>query len=337
MKHPLLLLSLVIMISSSLALTSCGPKYQINQGEVFGTFYSIQYACEKDLHPMIKENLIKFDNSLSTFNPNSVISKINRNEDVETDEYFETMYDEAVKISEYSQGAFDITVGPLVNLWGFGFKHKEVVTQEKIDSLLGLANYLGITLSDHHIYKRDPRIMLDAAALAKGYACDIIASELEEVGIQNYLVDIGGEVVAKGINKKGEKWHIAITKPIDDPTGAIQENQEVLEVDNICMATSGNYRNYYMDNGEKRSHTIDPRTGYPVHHNLLSATVIASSCMRADALATTCMVMGEHQALELINGIDDAACYLIVAENDDLQIVTSDNWNRIFDDNAVQQ
>lgn len=337
MKHPLSMLSPAMIIAASVVLTSCGTRYQTNQGEVFGTFYSIQYESDKDLHPMIKESLIEFDNSLSTFNPNSIIAKINRNEEVETDEYFETMYEEAVKISECSQGAFDITVGPLVNLWGFGFKHKEVVTQEKVDSLLELANYLGITLSDHHIYKRDPRIMLDAAALAKGYACDVIAEELEEAGVHNYLVDIGGEVVAKGVNKKGEKWHIAITKPIDDPTGSIQENQEVLKVDELCMATSGNYRNYYMENGEKRSHTIDPRTGYPVHHNLLSATVIASSCMRADALATTCMVMGEEQALELINSIEDAACYLIVAENDELQIIKSDKWGDIFGDDGVQK
>ncbi len=337
MKHTLSMLNMVIVLTISVMVASCGPTYQKNQGEVFGTFYSIQYQCDQDLHPMIRESLEAFDNSLSAFNPNSIIAKINRNEEVETDEYFETMYAEAMQISELSQGAFDITVGPLVNLWGFGFQNKQEVTQDKIDSLLVLANYLGITLEDHHIYKRDPRIMLDAAALAKGYACDIIAAKLEEEGIHNYLVDIGGEVVAKGVNAKGEKWHIAITKPIDDPTGQVQETQDVLEVDHICMATSGNYRNYYVENGEKRSHTIDPRTGYPVHHNLLSATVIASSCMRADALATTCMVMGEDQAQELINSIDDAACYLLVADNNNLKVIKSDKWLEIFGDDMVQE
>ena len=316
-------------------LPSCGgKKYHANKGEVFGTYYNVQYECEEDLHGAIEECLLAFDNSLSVFNPNSIISKINRNEDVETDPYFEAMYAEAMHISEISQGAFDITVAPLVNLWGFGFEHKEQVTQERIDSLLKLANFLGINLVDHHIYKRDPRIMIDASALAKGYACDVIAGMLADKGCENYLVDIGGEIVAKGLNKKGQKWQVGITKPIDDVTGSVQELQDILEVNDIHMATSGNYRNYYVINGERRSHTIDPRTGYPVHHNLLSATVVARNCMRADALATTCMVMGEVQAMELIEETEDAACYFIIADNNKMYVKTSSRWQELFENNV---
>lgn len=317
-----------------LVMTGCDKsesKYKMAEGKIFGTTYSIRYEAEEDLHEQILQCLQEFDNSLSMFNENSIISRINRNEDVETDAYFDTMFEEAQHISELSQGAFDITVAPLVNLWGFGFQNKGEVTQEKIDSLLPITNFLGVTLSDHHIYKRDERIMLDASALAKGYACDIVANKLAEAGCKNYLVDIGGEIVAHGVNQEGEKWKIGITKPIDDPTGSVQELEDIVRSGDIKMATSGNYRNYYYKDGQRRSHTIDPRTGYPVHHNLLSATVVAKSCMRADALATTCMVMGEKEALAFIDSIEDAECYLIVADNKELKVLTSEGWVQLFE------
>lgn len=186
-----------------------------------------------------------------------------------------------------------------------------------------------VQLVNHHVVKSDPRIQLDAGAVAKGQACDVIADLLRNHGCKNYLVDIGGEVVAKGVNDKGNAWRIGVSKPNINNEGAQTELQELLDVRNICMATSGNYRNYYFANGERRSHTIDPRTGFPVQHSLLSATIVASSCMRADALATSCMVLGEKEALELIRRAQDAACYLIVAQNDSLVVLTSDNWQEM--------
>ena len=301
-------------------------KYFADRGKVFGTFYNVQYEANGNLQSDILSAFERFDNSLSMFNPNSVISHINDNQDTITDLYFEQMWQEATRVYTESEGAFDITVAPLVNLWGFGFKNREQVTQAKIDSLLPLVGFEKVGLSDHHVSKADPRIMLDASAVAKGQACDMIAALLEEKGCKNYLVDIGGEVVAKGMNKQGKPWRIGITKPQDDPTGQAQEVENVLQTSDICMATSGNYRNFYYEGGERRSHTIDPRTGRPVQHNLLCATVVASSCMRADALATACMVLGESDAIKMINTHSDAECYLIVAQGDSTIVLKSDGW-----------
>ena len=196
-----------------------------------------------------------------------------------------------------------------------------------------MRNFIGfdkVKLVDHRVIKQDPRIQLDGGAVAKGQACDMIADMLRRNGCANYLVDIGGEVVAHGLNDKGDKWHIGITKPNLNNEGAQEELQEILAVSDICMATSGNYRNYYYAGDERRSHTIDPRTGRPVQHSVLSATVVSSSCMRADALATSCMVLGAEKALDMIERAEDAACYLIVAQNDSLTVITSSNWEKII-------
>lgn len=301
-------------------------KYFADRGKVFGTYYNVQYEAGDNLQSDILSAFEAFDNSLSMFNPNSVISHINQNRDTVTDVYFEQMWQEAARVYQESNGAFDITVAPLVNLWGFGFKNRELVTQEKIDSLLPLVGFDKIHLTAHHVVKNDPRTMLDASAVAKGQACDMIAALLTDKGCQNYLVDIGGEVVAKGVNKQGQPWRIGITKPQDDPAGQSQEMEEVLQTSDICMATSGNYRNFYYEGGQRRSHTIDPRTGHPVQHNLLSATVVASSCMRADALATACMVLGETDGMQMINTHADAECYLIVAQGDSTVVLKSQGW-----------
>lgn len=303
------------------------PQYYTHQGKVFGTYYSIQYQATADLDTAIQAAFKAFDNSLSMFNPESVISHINQNRDTLTDAYFEQMWAEAERVSRESHGAFDITVAPLVNLWGFGFKNKEQVTAEKVDSLLPLVGFGKVVLREHRVQKADPRIMLDASAVAKGQSCDVIAVLLAQHGCENYLVDIGGEVVAKGVNKQGKPWRIGITKPVDDPTGQSKDMEEVIATTDLCMATSGNYRNFYYEGQQRRSHTIDPRTGYPVQHNLLSATVVASSCMRADALATACMVLGEDEALRLINTNEDAECFLIVAAGDSTRVLTSVGWN----------
>jgi thiamine biosynthesis lipoprotein len=196
-----------------------------------------------------------------------------------------------------------------------------------LDSLRAIVGYEKIHLDNHYLKKEDARITLDASAIAKGYACDVIADLLRKNGSKNLLVDIGGEVVLQGVNDKGKPWRVGITRPTIDATGVEKELQEVIESSDMCMATSGNYLQYYYVDGQRRSHTIDPRTGYPVDHSLLSATVKASSCMRADALATACMVLGEEEALQMIAQTSDAACYLIVADSDSLRIVTSERWN----------
>ncbi len=326
MKH----LNLFFVAVLALSFTGC-KHYHQNQGTVFGTYYNIQYKSSSDLQEQIEQRLAEFDASLSTFNPNSTISKINRNEDMATDAYFERMFETAQYVSEISDGAFDITVGPLVNAWGFGFKHKEKVTQELIDSLLRHIGYNKVSIEDHRLVKQDTLICLDAAALAKGYACDVVAEMLTEAGCKDFLVDIGGEVVVKGKNKVFKPWTIGITKPIDDPTGETQELQDVVETTSLCMATSGNYRNYYVEDGVRRSHTIDPTTGYPIHHKLLSATVIAPNCMMADAMATACMVMGEFKAAFKLSQIRDVAYYFIITDDDGvLTVKKSQNWEKLL-------
>lgn len=304
----------------------CSLSYFSASGVVFGTYYNIQYEAQKELKDSILATFNAFDRSLSMFNPESVISAINHNRDTLTDRYFEQMWREAERVHAESRGAFDITVAPLVNLWGFGFKNREQVTAAKVDSILPLVGFGKVSLHGHRVHKADARMMLDASAVAKGQACDAVAEMLAANGCANYLVDIGGEVVAKGVNKRGEAWRIGITKPEDDPTGESKALQKVLSTNDIHMATSGNYRNFYYEGSERRSHTIDPRTGYPVQHSLLSATVVASSCMRADALATACMVLGAEEGLRMIEETEDASCYLIAGVADSSIVLTSANW-----------
>ena len=304
------------------------PRYFHNQGHVFGTYYNIRYSADHDLQTAIDSAFAAFDASLSMFNPRSILSAVNHNRDTMTDLRFEQMFAQAMQVSRLSHGAFDITVAPLVNLWGFGFKHREDVTPERVDSARSLIGYTRVRLVDHRVLKDDPRIMLDAGAVAKGQACDVLAEVLRQHGADNYLVDIGGEVVAHGRNSEGKPWRIGITRPDDDPDGQNDQLQDVISSTDICMATSGNYRNFYYEGQQRRSHTIDPRTGYPVQHSLLSATIVAPSCMLADALATASMVLGADSALVLVEQAG-AAAYLILSDpsaRDSLRVVKTPNW-----------
>ena len=308
------------------------PKAQYfhNEGKVFGTYYNIRYESTADMEDSIRASFTAFDNSLSMFNPHSILSAINDNRDTTTNAFFETMWSEAERVYALSNGAFDITVAPLVKAFGFGRKSEQMsdISSRTIDSIRQFVGFDKVRLENHKVIKTDPRVMIDGGAVAKGQACDMIAEMLRRQGCNNYLVDIGGEVVAHGVNAKGEPWHIGITKPNLNNEGAQEELQQILAVTDVCMATSGNYRNYYYDGDVRRSHTIDPRTGYPVQHSVLSATIVASTCMRADALATACMVLGSDDALDMISRTTDAACYLLVAQKDSLVVVSSENWDK---------
>ena len=308
------------------------PKAQYfhNEGKVFGTYYNIRYESTADMEDSIRASFTAFDNSLSMFNPHSILSAINDNRDTTTNAFFETMWSEAERVYALSNGAFDITVAPLVKAFGFGRKSEQMsdISSRTIDSIRQFVGFDKVRLENHKVIKSDPRVMIDGGAVAKGQACDMIAEMLRRQGCNNYLVDIGGEVVAHGVNAKGEPWHIGITKPNLNNEGAQEELQQILAVTDVCMATSGNYRNYYYDGDVRRSHTIDPRTGYPVQHSVLSATIVASTCMRADALATACMVLGADDALDMISRTTDAACYLLVAQKDSLVVVSSENWDK---------
>ena len=291
--------------------------YQHNKGSVFGTFYSITYQSDEDLQKEIENELKKVDETLSMFNEQSVISKVNRNEKTELNDMFVQVIQLAMQVSEETDGAFDITVAPLVNAWGFGFKSGVHPTPHTIDSLKALVGYKKISLDmrKKEIEKKDPRIMLDCSAIAKGYGSDVVGAFLKRRGIENYMVEIGGEVVTHGVNERRVPWRIGVVKPTDDTLSVDNELQTVLNVANKSMATSGNYRNFYYKGGRKYAHTIDPKTGAPVQHSLLSATVLADNCATADAYATSFMVMGIERAKVVLERHPELMAYFIYSDN----------------------
>ena len=288
--------------------------YQHNHGFVFGTVYNITYQSDQNLQNEIIAQLNKVDASLSTFNKNSIISKVNTNKDVTVDEMFKEVFEQAQQISAETGGAFDITVAPMVNLWGFGFKNNIRPSRSAIDSLRAIVGYNKVKLVANQVKKQDRRIMLDCSAIAKGYGCDIVARYLHSKDIKNFMIEIGGEVLTSGISEKRLPWKIGVTKPIDDTTHIDQELQTVLNVTDKAMATSGNYRNFYYKGGKKYAHTIDPKTGRPVQHSLLSATVLATNCATADAYATAFMVMGMEKAKQVLQKHPELMAYFIYTD-----------------------
>lgn len=288
--------------------------YQHNTGQIFGTTYHITYQSDKDLHREILQRLQLVDQTFSTFNDESIISKINRNEPVKLNQMFIEVFDLAKTVSKDTHGAFDITVAPLVNVWGFGFKSGTPPTKAVIDSLRHMTGYEKVKLIGSTVRKQDPRIMLDCSAIAKGYGSDVVAQYLRSRDVENFMIEIGGEIVVQGNSDKRLPWKIGVTKPTDDSTQVNNELQTVLNVSNTAMATSGNYRRFYYKNGKKYAHTIDPKTGYPVQHNILSATVLANTCAKADAYATSFMVLGLEKTQQVLQHHPDLMVYLIYAD-----------------------
>jgi thiamine biosynthesis lipoprotein len=303
--------------------------YRHTRGFVFGTVYNMTYQYDEDLKHGIEEELRRFDASLSPFNDSSVISRVNRNEDIRVDTLFRNVFERAMHISEETEGAFDITIAPLANAWGFGFKKGAWPDRQRIDSLLELTGYRNVSLTEGRVIKKDPRMMISCSAVAKGYATDVLAQFLERKGIRNYMVDIGGEIVLKGMSARNEPWRIGINKPVDDSLAVNRELQLILQLTDRGVATSGNYRNYYYKEGKKYAHTIDPRTGYPVQHDILSATVVAADCMTADALATAFMVMGREKAEAFADSHPEiGACFIYSGEDGAFKTHITGNMKR---------
>lgn len=327
-KGRFIIVLLVVLQACSLKNT---PKYVYNQGNIFGTYFHIVYEHPKgnDLIVEIEDELHRLDMSLSTYKKESVLSKVNTNQPVVLDDLFVNVYKKSKEISELTGGAFDPTVAPLVNAWGFGFKKKEFVTAALIDSLMDFVGYEKSQLTDAEIRKTDKRLMLDFSAIAKGYAVDVIGDFLAEEGCENYMVEIGGEVVAHGKNKDGVFWRIGINEPNDNEPVAPSELQAIVSLQNKALATSGNYRNFYIEDGVKYAHTIDPKTGYPVNHSLLSATVLANDCMTADALATALMVLGVDKAKQLVEKLEGVQVFLIYDEgNSENEVIMTEGFEQ---------
>lgn len=298
----------LVLALGLMTLSSCKQKqYFFNEGIAFGTTYHLTYNATEDLQKDLEAEMEKFNTSLSTYTPNSTISHFNSTDttpfDLSKDPWMLKMVQESIKFSELSNGAFDITVGPLVDLWGFGPKAKSDPTQAKIDSIRSFVGYKLIKLEKYKLTKSDARIQLDCGAIAGGYASDIIAEYLHKQGVDDFMVEIGGEIVLSGKNPKGSSWHIGINKPVDDSTSSNNDVEKLLVLTDKALSTSGNYRSFYVKDGKKYAHTIDPHTGYPVQHSLLSATIIANDCFTADALATACMVLGVDSSMVLIESL----------------------------------
>ena len=283
----LLIVGTVLIISHQRSM----PYRQVSDF-VFGTTYKVIYQCDSDLTVAIRQELMKVDRSLSPFNKESVITAVNQNREVTLDPYFIEVFTKAMEVSRETEGAFDITVAPLVNAWGFGFKHEQMPTAHQVDSLRQIIGYQKVSLTGGKVKKQDPRMMLDCSAIAKGFGVDAVAQMLRDRGVQNFMVEIGGEVVTCGVNAQRLPWRVGVIKPSEDSLNVGHELQT-------------------YKNGRRYAHTIDPKTGYPVQHSLLSATVLANSCTVADAYATSFMVMGLERAQQLLERHPELMAYLI--------------------------
>jgi len=311
-----------------------GEPYYRTSGEVFKTGFDIQYKYNRILDKEIQDCFDQFNLSLNPFNKESIIHKVNNNEYVEVDDWFITVFNKAMEVSELSGGTYDITGAPFINLWGFGFQKIDEVTdvQNTIDSLKQFVGYGKVRLDGRKVIKDDARLQLNPSSIAKGYASDVIANLLDLYGITDYLVAIGGEVRAKGKNPSGYCWRIEIPQPYDDASGQVNQRMEVVGLCNKSIATSGDYRNYYLKDGKKIAHTINAATGYPSGSNILSASVIHSDCMTADAFATAFMTMDLEEAIvfgEQIRTMYDLDYLLIFAdENGNLREKKSVNMDK---------
>lgn len=303
-------------------------------GVTQGTTYSVTYqstdstSYQEDLEQVLK----RFDLSLSTYLPSSVISRINRNDpEVLPDTCFMICFRTAREVYDATGGVFDITVAPIVNAWGFGFTERAEIDSFLIDSLLAYVGMEKVRLINGEIEKDMDGVMLDMNAIAQGYSVDVLVEFLESKGLSNYLVEIGGEVRTMGHNPEGLKWRVGIDRPIEGLQIPGVELQAIVELTDLSLATSGNYRKFYEEDGMKYSHTIDPVTGYPVQHGLLSATVLAGDCMRADAYATAFMVMGFEKSREFLLNRSDLDAYLIYNdENGEYIVWYTDGMKKIL-------
>jgi thiamine biosynthesis lipoprotein len=304
---------LTVFLIIALAFCACTPPPSLTQitGEGIGTYYKITIAEQNDITSFQIDSIIsELNNTASIFNPNSLVARINRNETDTLNAVLRELLEASLQVCEETDGAFDFTVGALVNLWGFGKEVQKEVSQEEIEKALETVGYQKIKMEGNRIIKEHPDTQLNFNAIAKGYCVDLVAAFLTSKGLTNFLVDIGGELSISGKRAPNQQWHVGIQKPTENKEGEIA-TEEIMELENISVATSGNYRNYIEENGKRRAHTINPHTGYPETNDLLSATVLTSTCTFADAYATALMVMGAEKATEFLAKHPEINAYLI--------------------------
>ncbi|MBL4594425.1 MAG: FAD:protein FMN transferase [Flavobacteriales bacterium] len=324
MKNLFYLIGVILLLSCGESTPS--KQKMIVDGFAQGTTYKIIYISNDGINHQraIDSMLIEIDNSLSTYQKRSLISKFNQADSIGgIDQMFADVYTISRQVYEATDGAFDPTVAPIVNAWGFGFENLYSTDSLMIDSLLGFVDFEKIDLNKLEISKPIKGMMLDFNAVAQGYSVDVLAELLERRGVDNYLVEVGGELKAKGLNMNDTLWRIGIDRPIPDLKE--REIEAIVNLDNKALATSGNYRKFYEKDGIKYSHTINPKTGYPVSHSLLSVTVVADNCGVADAYATAFMVIGLEKSKKLLDKHKDLEALLIYSnENGELQTFITD-------------
>ena len=308
MKHRILILM------GFMVLVSCvkQPKKVVLQGLAQGSYYAITYFDEqnRNFQREIDSIFRAVDRSVNLWVDSSVISKVNRNEDVALDKIFIDNFNLAQEAARLSDGYFDPTISPIVAAWGFSYKSGDSLTSQRIDSLRALVDYRNVRIENGKVVKENPNITLDFNAIAQGYTSDLIAAFLDGKGIRSYLVDTGGEIMARGGKPDGKPWIVGIEKPADnwDSERVVQTRVALRDKG---LVTSGSTRKYVERDGKRYSHSIDPKTGYPVEHNVLSVTVLAENSAWADALASICMVMGMEKSLPLIENMDGVEAYYI--------------------------
>ncbi len=326
------ILFLFLSISACKDNKPSGTEYITLDGFAQGGTYHIVYKIpdptgNKDVATGLPDSLSQYfeniNKSISGYDSLSIITKINNGEDIPLDDIFTDVFNESYRIYNESGGAFDVSAGPFFNLWGFGFRHKEQVTQAKIDSLMQFVGMEKLSIEGGRLKKACPGIQINFNAIAQGYTCDYIARKFDAMGITDYLIEVGGEIYCKGLNPKGKEWKVAIDKPVDGNFIPGESIESVLLLSDKGLVTSGNYRKFYIENGVKYSHTIDPRTGYPVKHNLLSATVIAGTAAIADAYATYFMVVGLEKAKEILAVTPGVEALLVYGEQDNMKVYST--------------
>ena len=321
---------------SILCFASCGrkPHKIVLQGLAQGSYYAITYFDEenRNFQREIDSIFHAVDMSVNLWVDSSVISKVNRNEEVTLDSIFIDNFCIAQKAARLSDGYFDPTISPIVAAWGFSYKSGDSLTPQLIDSLKQLVDYRKIRIENGKVVKENPNMKLDFNAIAQGYTSDLIAAFLESQSIKNYLVDTGGEIMTRGNKPNAQPWIVGIEKPAEN-WDSEQVVQTRIALHDKGLVTSGSTRKYTERNGRRYSHCIDPKTGYPVEHNVLSATVMAENSVWADALASICMVMGMEKSLPLIESMDGVeAYYIFVNDQNELETFATEGFQNLIID-----
>jgi len=306
-----------LLLTPLMLACNSGKHFYVNSGVVWTTAYHIKYSATVDLHDSIKKVMKCVDESVSPYNEKSRIASINNNSSDDLDAYFIKLYNKALEVNSASDGLYDPTVMPLVNAWGFGYKNGSLPTSEQLDSILQFVGMSHTSIKGNKLVKDDKRVQFDFSSIAKGMACDEIASMLKRNNVSDFMIEIGGEVVAQGKNQNGDPWRVSIDKPEPDSDDEVEHNSAVvIELDGMAVATSGSYRKYKESGGKKLSHIVNPKTGSSETSRLLSVSVVAPDCMTADAWATACMAMGEEKTIAMMKD-NTTLGVMTISVNDD--------------------